>query len=229
MYWLYLIIFTVVVFVPTVIQRGFYGFNLVQTQEFVILLLGSIGFTAFLIQEKRLKKNVAEKNDFQRKVNTMSKDLAHSYSYIGEVNRKVDILEGIALSYPESLIVTTKKQKEIFQSIMEAIKLFGKSDEFILRFVSMSSRDIIKEIKSSPDVSIIFSLKNVDLSAQFFESDEFVVVSSPKSIDDVFSYIVLTKKNPNYKTEDLQMIRTLAAQALFFFMFLRKENNKKKP
>ena len=228
MYWIYLIIFLFIVFVPSIVQEGIYGFNLVQTQEFAILFLGSIGFAAFLIQEKRLKKNMAEKNDFQRKVNTMRKDLAHSYSYIGEVNRKVDILESIALSYPESLVITAKKQKDVYKSIMEAIRLFGKSDEFILRFVCLPSKEILKEIKSFPDVSISFSLKNIDLNTQFFESDEFIVISSPKTVDDVFSYIVIAKKNPNQRMEDLEIIRTLAAQALFFFMFVRKEKNNKK-
>lgn len=224
MYWIYLIIFTFIVFMPTIIQHGFFGFNTTQTQEFATLFLGSLGFLIFTIQEKRLKKNMEEKSDIQRKVNSMRKDLTHSYSYIGEVNRKVDILESIALSYPESLVITAKKQKEVYKSIMEAVRLFGKSDEFILRFVCLSSKEVLKEIKSFPGASINFSLKNLDLENIFFESDNLVVVNSPKSIDGVFSYIILKKKIPNQRIEDLEMIRTLAAQALFFFMFVRKEN-----
>ena len=229
MYWLYLIIFTFVVFMPTLIQRGFYGFSADQTEEFATLILGSVAFIVFLIQERMLKKNVSEKKDIQKKVNRMTKDLTHSYSYIGEINRKVDILESIALSYPESLILTTKKQKEVYKSVMEAIRLFGKSDEFTLRFVCLSSKEVLKEIKSFPDVSMNFSPKNFDFTAQFVESDDFIVVNSPKAIDDVFSYIVLKKKTPNQRLEDLEMIRTLAAQALFFFMFVRKETNNKNP
>ena len=223
MYWLYLIIFTFVVFIPTTIQHGFYGFSVDQTQDFTTLILGSFAFVVFLIHERMLKKNVSEKKAIQKKVNRMTKDLTHSYSYIGEINRKVDILESIALSYPESLILTTKKQKEVYKSIMEAVRLFGKSDEFTLRFVCVSSKEVLKEIKSFPDVSMNFSPKNFDLTAQFVESDEFIVVNSPKTIDDVFSYIVLKKKTPTQRLEDLEMIRTLAAQALFFFMFVRKK------
>ena len=106
---------------------------------------------------------------------------------------------------------------------MEAIRLFGKSDEFTLRFICVSSKEVLKEIKSFPDVSMNFSPKNFDFTAQFIESDDFIVVNSPKAIDDVFSYIVLKKKTPNQRLEDLEMIRTLAAQALFFFMFVRKK------
>ena len=208
---------------PTLIQRGFYGFSADQTEEFATLILGSIAFIVFLVQEIMLKKNVSEKKDIQKKVNRMTKDLTHSYSYIGEINRKVDILESIALSYPESLILTTKKQKEVYKSIMEAIRLFGKSDEFTLRFICLSSKEVLKEIKSFPNVSMNFSPKNFDFNVQFVESDEFIVINSPKAIDDVFSYIVLKKKTPNQRPEDMEIIRTLAAQALFFFMFVRKK------
>jgi len=221
MYWLYLTLFTFVVFVPTVVRHGYYVFNTVQTQEFIILILGSVAFTAFIIQEKRLKTNVSEKKDIQRTVHRMAKDLTHSYSYIGEINRKFDILENITLGYPESLTITAKKQMETYGSIMEAIRLFGKSDEFALRFICMPNHEILKEVKSFPGLSMNFSLKNFDSDIQFFESDKFIVVNSPKAIDNIFSCIVLKKKTPNQKMEDLEMIRTLAAQALFFFMFVR--------
>ena len=208
---------------PTLVQKGLYGFSADQTEEFATLILGSVAFAVFLIQERMLKNNVSEKNDIQKKVSRMAKDLTHSYSYIGEVNRKVDILESIALSYPETLVMTTKKQKEVYKSIMDAIRLFGKSDEFALRFISMSSKEVLKEIKSFPDASINCTIKNTDLNTQFFESDGCIIVNSPKAIDDIFCYIILKKKTPNQRLEDLEMIRTLAAQALFFFMFVRKK------
>lgn len=221
MYWIYLIVFTFVVFIPTVIRQGIYNFNVVQTQEFAILLLGSFCFFVFLIQEKRLKKNIVEKSDIQRKVNRMARDLTHSYSYIGEINRKLDILEHINLGYPESQNLTAKKQREIYDSIMEAIKIFGKSNEFVLNFICLPENEVIKEIKSLPDLAFNFSLKNLDIDAQFFESDEFFVTTSPKAIDNIFSCIIIRKKANNKKFEDLEIMKTLAAQALFLFMFMR--------
>ena len=60
MYWAYLIAFTFMTFIPTIIRDGYAVFNVVQVQEFTILLLGSIGFIMFLIMEKRLKQNKIE-------------------------------------------------------------------------------------------------------------------------------------------------------------------------
>jgi hypothetical protein len=228
MYWLYLIIFTLIVFVPTAIHHGFYIFDKAQTQEFVILILGSLGFLAFLVQEKRLKKNMAEKTDIQRKVNTITKDLTQSYSYIGEVNRKLDILENITLSHPDSLHLTSKKQKEIYNSTMQAIGIIAKSDDFVLRFSNMKTNELLKEIKNLQDAPFSFSCKQLDPKTQITETDEFLSVISPKDIDDIVACIIIKKKTPAQKIEDLEMLRILASQALFIFMFMngrRKSNN----
>lgn len=224
MYWAYLILFTFIVFVPEAVQRGFYSFSRTQSQEFMILILGSLGFVVFLLQEKKLKKNRAEKSLIQMQVNRMTKDLTHSYSYIGEINRKLDILENIALGFPESSNITEKKQSEIYESIMGAIQLFGKSDEFSLRFIRLPEREMIKEIKSQTEVSINLSRKDMNFTPHFWESDEFIVTTSPKAIDNVFSCIIIRKKTSNHKIDDLEIMKTLAAQALFLYMFMQHKN-----
>ena len=223
MYWIYLIIFTLIVFVPTFIRNGFSVFDMTQTQEFVILILGSLGFFVFLLMEKKLNKNLAEKSKIQGQVNSMTKDLKHSYSYIGEINRKLDILENIALGYPESSKMTHKSEIELYDSIMDAIRLFGKSDKFALRFVCLPNYELLKEITSTPENTISFSLKGRDLEVNYFESEDFIAITSPKSIDNIFSYIVIKKKTASQKIEDVEMMKTLAAQALFIFMFIRNK------
>lgn len=225
MYWIYLIIFTLIVFVPSFVRKGIYVFDMTQTQEYAILLLGSVGFLIFLILEKKFKKNLTEKNKIQGQVNSMTKDLKHSYSYIGEINRKLDILENIALGYPESSKLTHKSEIEAYNSIMEAIKLFGKSDEFALRFVRLPGYEILKEIKSIPENALSFSFKGQEKEMSCFESDEFIVVMSPKQIDNIFSYIVIRKKTVSQKIDDMEIMKTLAAQALFIFVFTRNKKH----
>ncbi|EKE19275.1 MAG: hypothetical protein ACD_9C00067G0003 [uncultured bacterium] len=226
MYWIYLIIFTLIVFVPTFITQEVLFFDVVQAQEFMLLFLSSLGLTLFLLQEKKLKKNLTEKCSIQSQVNRMTKDLKYSYSYIGEINRKLDILENIAINYPESSKINQKKQNELCDAIMNAIGIFAKSDQFALRFVSLPNYDILKEVKSMPESRLNFSLKGRTVDSNQFESSEFIVITSPGSIDNVFSYIVIKKRTPSQKIEDHEIMKTLAAQALFLFMFM--SNNKKK-
>ena len=221
MYWIYLIIFTLIVFVPTFIRDGFHTFDMTQTQEFTILFLGSLGFSLFVLQEKKLKKNIAEKSSIQGQVNNMSKDLKYSYTYIGEINRKLDILKHIVLSYPESSKLTHKNESELYDSIMEATRLFGKSDEFALRFACVSDFSLLKEIKSISSSPLGFSMKNNDFEKRYFESDDFIVIISPKPIDGTFSYIIMRKKSASQQIEDIELMKTLATQALFIFMLMR--------
>jgi hypothetical protein len=223
MYWIYLILFTLIVFVPTSIRGGFYIFDATQTQEFVILFLGSIGFSLFLLMEKKFKKNLEEKNKIQGQVNSMTKDLKYSYSYIGEINRKLDILENIALGYPESTKVSETNENELYNAIMDATGLFGKSDDFAIRFISLYNFEILHEIKSIPESTISFELKTYDAGINYLESDECIVINSPKSIDNTLAYIVLKKKMASHRLEDIEIMKTLAAQALFIFVFMRNK------
>ena len=179
--------------------------------------------------EKMMNANMKEKSKFQKQVTRMTKDLTQSYSYIGEINRKLDILENIAIAYPENSNDSTKKQTEIYDSIMGAIQIFGKSDEFSLRFLQKPKMDIIKEIKSFPDLSINFSTKFCRENKCYSDKEGYIVVTSPKTIDNIFSCIVIKKNQSSSHIDDLEMMKTLAAQALFLFVFMRKNKQINSP
>ena len=173
--------------------------------------------------EKKMKRNMREKNKIQVQINNMTKDLKYSYSYIGEINRKIDILEQIALGYPKSSNMTAKNEGEIYDAIMDAIRLFGKSDDFALRFVQLPDYSLIREIKSNPENTLSFSFKGRNLEISHFESDDFIITTSPKPIDNIFSYIVIKKIIASHTIEDIEMMKTLATQALFLFVFTRNK------
>lgn len=223
MYWAYLILSTFTVFVPTFIRKGFYVFNVEQAQELIMLLLVSLCFAIFLLTEKKMKKNIIERNKIQGQISGMSKDLKYSYSYIGEINRKLDILENIALGYPESSKLTQRNEGELYDSIMDAIRLFGKSNDFSLRFVRLPDYAMIKEIKSDQESKINFSFKGHNLEINHFESANFIITTSPKAIDNIFAYIIIKKNMASQKIEDVEMMKTLASQALFIFVFMRNK------
>lgn len=211
------------VFVPSFISKGFFGFSIVQTQEYATLFLGTLGFTLFSILERRLRKDEQEKVKMIGQMSRTSKDLTHSYSYIGEINRKLDIMMNITLGFPESSDLALKRQGELYDSIMEAIHLFGKSDEFMIRFTNFLTGEILKEIKSNKNVNINFSQKNCNPERQVIEDEKLLAVSSPKTMNNIFSCIIIKKKNLKTKNnDDLETIKVIAMQALSLFMFMRK-------
>lgn len=221
MYWVYLIAFTFTVFVPTLIRGGFYFLNEVQTQEIAIFLLGSVCFGLFLLQEKRGKAHFAEKCAHQGQVSRMTKDLKQLYSYIGEMNRKLDILEGIALNYPKSSNLTRKNEKDLYYPIMSAIELFGKSEDFILCFVDLFGNRPLSELKSKPESSLKFSEINFNKEIGFKESEDLFIINSPSDINNTIASIIIRKKTTSQKIDDIEMMKALASQALFLFVFMQ--------
>lgn len=225
MYWIYFIIFTLIVFIPSIVSKGIWGFSVVQTQEYAILFLGILGFALFTLLEKRIKKNEQEKVKMIGQINRTTRDLTHSYSYIGEMNRKLDILKNITLGFPESSHLATQRQKELYASIMDAIKMLEKLDDFVLRFVDVSTGEILKEIKSKRRVSINFDQKDCDPQMHIFENDNLIFIPSPKTIDNVYSCIILKKKNSQRNVSDPEIMKMLAMQALSLFMFVNKKES----
>jgi hypothetical protein len=226
MYWIYFIIFTLIVFIPSFISKGILGLSIIQTQEYAILFMGILGFALFTILERRLKKDEKEKNKMIGQISRTNKDLTHSYSYIGEMNRKLDILMNITLGFPESSNITAKKQRKLYESIMEAIQLFGRADEFIIRFTNLVTGEILKEIKSSSNINFNFAQKNCDSKLSIFENEHFIAIPSPKTMDDIYACIILKKKNSQQNNNDFETMRVLAMQSLSLFMLI---NNKKGP
>ncbi len=223
MYWIYLIIFILSLAFPVLVKNELHFFDVTHIQSLIVPFLSSLCFLLFTIQEKKLKRINAQKCKVQGQINSMTKDLKYSYSYIGEINRKLDILEHIALGYPESSNLTQRNESDLYNSIMDAIRLFGKSDEFALRFITSSEYKVIKEIKSKPDDNLGFVFKGRNLELNHFEFDDFIITTSPKSIDNIFSCIVIKKKIASQSVEDVEMMKTLAAQALFLFVFMRNK------
>lgn len=173
--------------------------------------------------EKAFNRLLFEKQTLQRQLSRTNKDLTNSYSYIGETNRKLDILENIALGYPESPQLANKNSEETYDSIMGAVQIFGKSDEFILRFIRKPDMEIIQEIKSFPEIEIEFPMMQCEDDRNYCETDEFIFISSPKSVENIFACFVIKKKQSSHSIDDREMMKTLVSQALFIFSFMRQK------
>jgi hypothetical protein len=204
-----------------------FGFSLIQTQEYTTLFLGVLAFVFFNYREMRYRKNKQEKTQIQKEISRMSKDLNHSYTYIGEINRKLDILENITAGFPETSKLPNEKKIEIYESIMSAIQMLSKSDDFILRFINQKNHQTLKEFRSNNNKTPIYQNASCPHDGYFFENDEFIYTKSQKSIDNVYSCIIIKKKNSNKKTDDPEILKTLAMQALFLFMFIQEKNAKR--
>lgn len=220
MYWIYLILFVLAVFTPDIIQHDFPFVPEEKAEELLIFVLGALAFLIFLQKEKQLFVKTREKTKIQREASIASKDLADTYSYIGEINRKVDILKDIALRITEGLEISAEKELEIYRSIIHAVQILSKSDHVSLRFINVKTSEIVGEIKSSKKAKCeAINKKMAEENRTFIEIGNVFFIRAPKPINNVTACIAIEKRNKNQKIEDPELIKALASQALFLFTF----------
>jgi len=226
MYWIYLAVFILMVLTPGIIKDPVFLLSEENAEEIVIFLLGIIGFLIFNYKEKQLSFNLKEKQKVQKEATKTSRDLAHSYSYIGEINRKLEILNDISLKLAETPNMNSTERKYIYKLILDAIKTLGKTDRFTVSFANLNSRIIMKEIgkgnkKLSPEVKKI--ILNFDKRKNIINANEYAIIRSSKSVNGISAFISIKLKNKQ-ALKDLELLKTLATQALLLRLLTKKRD-----
>lgn len=218
MYWIYLIFFVLIILTPKAIQEGIFSLREEDVESLVIFCFGILGFALYLAKEKALLRTFQEKLHLQRRANIITKDLSDSYSYIGEMNRKFDIVKELIFRLPKDVADTLqKKRPESFLSILEAAKVFAKSERVSLRFINTQTKTIERILNSSRgrafnefDAERLLSSKST-----FWEEGNFAIARSPVQAKDIVAYIIFYKTSNHI--EDADVFKILASQALLLF------------
>jgi preprotein translocase subunit Sss1 len=220
MYWIYLTIFVLIVLVPELVQKGVWLLTEEQTEAISIFLLGVSGFIVFLWLHDKFQQSHKEKKKIEQQATQTARDLSASYSYIGSVNRKVDIMLGVILYLPQAAALSTQKDEEIYKGILDAIHMIAKTDKFAVRFISISKSSVRKEVTKSKDFSCSIPNKRMCEKEEknVIEENGVTVFRSPYDQHDVRACIIICKKMKR-TPEDDEFIKALAAQAILLYMF----------
>lgn len=220
MYWIYLIFFVLIILTPKVIQEGIFSLREEDFESLVIFCFGILGFALYLAKEKALLRTFQEKLHLQKQKNVITKDLSDSYSYIGEMNRKFDIVKELIFRLPKDATDTLpKKRPESLLAILETAKVFAKSERVSLCFLNTQTKNIEKVLSSSRgrifdafDAEKLLSSKNT-----FWEEGNFAIARSPAQTKGIVAYIIFYKTSNHI--EDADVFKILASQALLLFSF----------
>lgn len=218
MYWIYLAIFILIILTPKIIREGILFFREEDVEALIIFCFGLFGFVLYLAKEKALLRVFQEKLHLQKRANIITKDLSDSYSYIGEMNRKFDIVKDLIFHLPKDTADTlTKKEPETFRSILEAVKLLAKTDMVSLRFVNAKTKEIEKVLENGHGKTFVsFDAERLLSSKKtFWEEETYAVVRSPLQAKGMAAYIVFFKTSNHI--EDADVFKILASQALLLF------------
>ena len=218
MYWIYLAIFVLIILTPQVIWGGFFLLREEDVEALIIFCFGLLGFLLYLAKEKALLRVFKEKLHLQKKTNIITKDLSDSYSYIGEMNRKFDIVKELIFHLPQHTADTVaKKQRDVYKSIIQAAHLLSKTESVSIRFVDMATKEIKKVAEAgSREMFAPFDGQTLLASKKtFWEERGCIVARSPYQTENMVAYIIFPKATNHVEDRDMFMI--LASQALLLY------------
>lgn len=232
MYWLYLLLLTCALVLPGFIERGL--FSSLADREIVELVFVSVisllAFALYVIRDRqslRYKKELAGK---QKEISRFTKELSLSYSYIGEANRKFEILQGVTLEIPELL----KGEKEnLYYDILRAIRIFSGCSDFIVIFYSKKEGGGCAQF-FLPDSKLIAIPKEIHISEiakkkiRFIKhSGEYCVMEASGTIAGVHCFGIF--QCFSLREDIVDLLRPLLMQALLLYSYSKKEQQKNLP
>lgn len=216
--------------IPDIIRGNVSFLTEERAEEVAIFILGSIAFLAFIQNERRIVLQKKEKERTQKKMDQAVKDLVDSYSYIGEVNRKMDILMEVALGLADHSILDRKKEKETYESIINAANFLLKANSTAIRFVNLKTIKTEKEIITQGETVLVSNeaLINMGDNINIKKQNETLIVSSPQKIKDIKSYLIINgyDESEEGKPKNMEILKLFASQAIFLYIYMSKEEGK---
>lgn len=226
MYWLYLLLFVCILVFPGFIERGWISFFLDRgTTEIIFVSLASFfAFILFFIRDHQYRQRREELIKKQKEVNRLSKELSSSYSYIGEVNRKFEILQDVTLEIPELL---EGGEENLYHDILRAIRIFSGCQNFVIVLCSKEGKEECAKFYL-PDSKLSALPKEVDFNAMMRNPKQWASSNGQYSIMEAIGTIagihclgVFQKSSIREDVRDL--LRPLLMQILLLYAYSKKK------
>jgi len=210
-YWVYLFLCVFAILTPEFIQSGTWVLSQDDFESLVIFGFATLGLLLYISKEKAFFRAHEEKVTLQKKTNTISKDLSQSYSYIGEMNRKLDVIQEVIFELPKKTLLKRKKSTDLYKPVLDAAKVFARTDRAALLVVDTKKKTCIEGIGEQ-----LFKYYSAEylLGAKksFWMEEKVLIVRSPYAAGGKHVFLLLGKVTNH--SEDMEHLQILASQAL---------------
>jgi hypothetical protein len=146
MFFLYLVIFVVIVSTPFIIYDGFWIFTEDETEALLLLFSGVISFLIYRFRDYQVFQNIKDRIRLQRLFARAQRDLSESYSYIGQANRRADIMYEI---FSDLSHVTSD---DYSNSIRDALDFLPHAKEYSFRLIDLNTMSNVAKIDNSQEL-----------------------------------------------------------------------------
>lgn len=210
MYWLYFFLLVIAISTPIFIEGEALHLSEDVREASLILIAGTLGFLLFVIKEKSLIRHMREKLWFQQKNSTITKDLSQSYSYIGEVNRKVDIIKEMMRRLVELTDSDSQKEAHILWEILDTVKHLTQAECVSLRAFNKKGVSTCR-LEEGSDKKVFSVVADADLlvsEKKFFEVQGIQVFALERPASGVKIFLLLLRKHNDEIDADILSILT---------------------
>ncbi|HPN96347.1 MAG TPA: hypothetical protein PLK35_01135 [Candidatus Moranbacteria bacterium] len=229
MYWIFLIIFIIAVLIPDIIRGDVNFLAEERAEEVAIFLMGGLAFLVFIRNELQLIFHRKARERDQKRIDQTVKDLVESYSYIGEVNRKMDMLMNIALGLSDRSILSKKREREIYESIITAANFLLKAESTCLRFINIKNGRTTKEIKMDGKHHLVKNEELIELGDDktVKKNKGYIVIATSQKINNIRGFLIISDydENEEKNPKNVEILKVFASQAIFLYSYINLDAN----
>lgn len=232
MYWLYVILFVCTLIVPGFVEQGWlptFGSRGITEMVF-LFLFATMAFVLYIIRDYQFLRYEKRAQEKQKEVSHLTKELSSSYSYIGEVNRKFEILQDVTLEIPTLLENGVGKGKRsVYFDALRAMRIFSGCRDFVVVLLSLDGSVRPKEL-FLPDSDLTGTPREVDVvqvvldKVRFTKKNgQYFVIEANGAIGGFHCVAVFRKSS--IRNDVVDLVRPLLMQTLLLWVYSNKMKN----
>jgi len=231
----YLILFALAVFSPSLIKQGYFGLHEQRVEEALIFLFGLAGISIFMLYERLMEKKEKEHLAAQDACDRARRELVSSYQYIGSLNRQMDLLKKLANDTSVSIYEQDQLSKDLLDSLVRSAAGAMGGTPSLLRVIRLdklrTEHEVFHDI-SNGDRGKILHISNKELknihderkAYHFFNADNlrFVAIPSDRNSGDHKAFLILKWNGEHEEAFDPSVLKVFVNQAELIYRVLQK-------
>ncbi len=213
MYWIALTLFVVAVLSPQIVTYGWWGFDRDQTLSLFLLGVTGVLFLFFLRRDRDWRYQLRHRRIIRRESTEAAQDLNRSYIYIGEVNRKIELLErSAAVSLSEN---RNKDRRRRLKEFLEILQTLTGSKNCGIMIIDVAGETVSDSIGRTPEASPENIKRMLSARAMRICLDDWEVFTAVSAAGvRAFVFLPVGKSDP----EDDPLLRIVAANVLNLYL-----------
>ncbi len=218
----YLGLFVLAVLSPSLVSQGYFGVDERHIEELLIFIFGITGMITFSIYERVMERKDQEHEEAKNEYERARKELIESYKYIGSVNRKIEVLKGMANQTSVQLGESQRVTRDLLMTLLSNAAASAGASQALLRYVILDNARTEHEIRhqSEDDVRVsnkeLARLHQEGASHAFVQSEderELLVVPSDHEGKEVKAFLIFVLDSKDATQADTSLLKVFANQA----------------